>query len=149
MTNRPKQRGTAFETRVCRYLRERSGDDRIERRALHGSTDMGDLFGLRAHGLTGIVECKSYSVYPTQKKMLRTFKAQTEDERCNADADFALLVVRVPQRSIGDADCYVSYRTLDLMLGTYDESTDYEAFEDPWMCVCLWQMCELMWGDSE
>lgn len=146
MANRPKQRGTAFETRVCRFLRAWSGDERIERRALHGTQDMGDLFGLRAYQMDGIVECKSYNSYPTQQRMLQRFKEQTEEERGNADADFALLVVRVPQRSVGDSDCYVTYRTLDLMLGTYNPTTDYERYEDPWVCMHLWQACLLMWG---
>lgn len=144
-----KKRGTAFESRVCKYLRSWSGDDRIERRALHGSRDMGDLYGLHAYQMEGIVECKSYNTYPTQPRMLQAFKEQTEAERGNADADFALLVVRVPQRAIAMADCYVTYRTLDLMLGTYSPTTDYEKFEDPWVCMHLWQMCLLMWGEYE
>ena len=50
MGSRQKAKGTRFESSVVRYMREALGDDRIERRALHGTQDMGDIYGIRAHG---------------------------------------------------------------------------------------------------
>lgn len=40
-----KAKGTAWETLICRYLTE-SGFPAIERRALNGATDKGDIAGL-------------------------------------------------------------------------------------------------------
>ena len=48
--SRQRKKGTAFETALVRWLRERLGDGRIERRALHGSRDIGDVYGLVCHG---------------------------------------------------------------------------------------------------
>ena len=55
---KPKALGTAWETAVVRYTQAQLGDERIERRALHGARDMGDVHGLFAHGYEGIIECK-------------------------------------------------------------------------------------------
>ena len=80
MTNRPKKIGTGFETAVCRYLRERLQDDRIERRALHGSKDCGDIYGLYAHGFDGIAECKAHKSW-NQPARLAEWREQTLAER--------------------------------------------------------------------
>lgn len=45
MANRSKQKGTAAETDVVKYLHS-LGHTNVERRALHGSNDRGDLSGL-------------------------------------------------------------------------------------------------------
>ena len=44
MTNRAKQKGTQFETAVARFLAEETGAW-VERRALSGTADKGDLIG--------------------------------------------------------------------------------------------------------
>lgn len=43
--SRSKQKGTAWETALCRYLTE-EGFPHIERRALNGNSDRGDLAGI-------------------------------------------------------------------------------------------------------
>ena len=45
MVNKPKIKGTAWETVVTKYLRE-GGFTAVERRALNGSTDKGDIAGI-------------------------------------------------------------------------------------------------------
>ena len=45
MVNKPKIRGTAWETAVVNCLK-RAGWDHAERRALHGNLDKGDLAGI-------------------------------------------------------------------------------------------------------
>jgi Holliday junction resolvase len=45
MTNKPKQKGTAAETAVVRYLRA-NGFPQADRAALHGSQDTGDITGI-------------------------------------------------------------------------------------------------------
>jgi hypothetical protein len=44
VTNRPKQIGTSGESAVAKHLRE-NGYPNAERRALHGTTDLGDIVG--------------------------------------------------------------------------------------------------------
>ena len=94
--NRAKQTGTKFESGLVRYLRSKTGDDRIRRFALSGSDDEGDVGGIYAHGMRGIAECKSHkSVTPA---LVARWKEETLRERGNADADFAALVVHVSGR---------------------------------------------------
>lgn len=94
--NKPKNIGTVFESGFVRYLRRKTGDDRIRRLALSGSEDEGDIGGIYAHGLRGIAECKSHkTVTPA---LVSRWKEETLRERGNADVDFAALVVHVRGR---------------------------------------------------
>lgn len=52
---------------------------------------MGDLYGIWAHGLHGIAECKDYKVWGDADAA--RWQAETLRERGNADAGFALLIV--------------------------------------------------------
>lgn len=143
---KPKALGTAWETAVERYTRSQLGDERIERRALHGSKDMGDIHGLFAHGYEGIIECKRDR--DLCAKALAEYQRQTIDERENADADFALLVVKNFNHSVGEAFCWVTLRDLariamplmvcDGWLGAADET---------WVCMPYSVACALMRGD--
>ena len=146
--SRQKAKGTAFETACVRYLRERLGDDRIERRALHGGKDMGDIFGLFAHGREGIVECKD--VKNVGKALLDRFREQTVNERGNANADFALLVVHragCGAGRFGDNDCHMQVRDLERVMGGTFTCLAGESAKDMWVqasleTVCRWIMCE-------
>lgn len=57
--SRNQQRGTSFETLIARGLAGALDDDRIERRARHGSSDRGDIAGVRLHGQRVVIECKN------------------------------------------------------------------------------------------
>ena len=56
--NAHKDKGTRFETAVVRYLRAMTGDPSIDRMALHGGEDEGDITGLTFRGRDVVVECK-------------------------------------------------------------------------------------------
>lgn len=101
--SKQKSKGTSLETALVRYARRRTGDDGIHRVTLHGSADEGDVAGLRAHGYRGIAECKNYKGHPTKSQLMR-WQSETEEERANADADFALLVVHKPGCNAADAN---------------------------------------------
>ena len=144
---KPKDLGTRWETDVRNYVAKELDDERIERRALHGSKDMGDIHGLFAHGYEGIIECKR-----SQKlgaAIMAEFQRQTLDERENADADFALLVVKNFNHGTGEAFCWVTLRDLarialplmvcDGWLGAADET---------WVCLPYSTACALMRGDA-
>lgn len=140
---KPKDLGTRFETAVVRYMRAQTGDDRIDRRALHGAKDMGDIYGLWAHGYSGIVECKA--VRNVGAKMLEEYQEQTLDERGNADADFALLVVKNFNHSIGDAYCWATIHDLTrICLGIELRGNLENIYDEVWVCMPLSTACALM-----
>lgn len=140
---KPKAKGTAFETAVVRYMRAQLDDDRIERRALHGSKDMGDIHGLYSHGYSGIVECKA--VRDVGAKALEEYQGQTLDERGNADADFALLVVKNFNHSVGEAFCWVTLRDLArIALPLMVNDGWLDAADEVWVCMPLSTACALM-----
>lgn len=144
---KPKDLGTKWETDVRNYVAKELGDERIERRALHGSKDMGDIHGLYAHGYSGIIECKR-----SQKlgaAIMAEFQRQTLDERENADADFALLVVKNFNHGTGEGFCWVTIRDLTrICLGIDGHGELADLYDDVWVCMPLSTACALMRGLS-
>ena len=146
MANRSKSRGTSYESQCVRYLRQKLDDDGIERRALHGNKDMGDVFGLKAHGHTGIIECKNVKRYG--KVDLNKWRHDTITERENAGADFSLLVVHKPgcgEARFGDNYCHLQVRDLDVIQGYERYIRDpNDPFLDTWLTMDLDTVCDLM-----
>lgn len=140
MANPSKSRGTRLETAFATWWSANVGP--CHRLTLHGSSDVGDVGGMTVRGLEGVVECKNYKF--TQKKkenrrptagQLAKWFAETETERTNSCADFALLVVHRPgcaDRAVGGVVpdsfrnnwCWVTVRTLRLLSGEERESVD-------------------------
>lgn len=81
-----KAAGSQFETDTVAYL-QRVLDDRIERRAKHGSKDRGDLSGWRHNGMRVVAELKNVA-----KLNLAGWITEAEIERGNDDADIALVI---------------------------------------------------------
>lgn len=103
---------------------------------MHGSADMGDLAHLFAHGFEGIVECKSYKSWSASD--LARWQGETAAERENAGADFALLVVRAPNRPIGRALCWCTMRDLARIALPVMVNPGWEGDADErWVCVTL------------
>ena len=101
MTNRSKERGTAFETAVVRYLQEH-GFPYAERRALHGTDDRGDIAGV-----PGVMfECKSVKSI-TLGEFMNEVAVQTK----NAGARLGVAVIKRRQKSTGDAYVVMSLDT--------------------------------------
>lgn len=147
MSNPSKEKGTRFESELRSYLRARLADDRIDRRALHGTCDMGDLYGLRAHGWEGIVEAKAHKTF--SRSYVREWRDQTLAERDNAGAGFALLVVKRPNRPVGEAEVHVTLKDLCHIAGgihhEYDEDRDGGG-DGAWVRMSLSECCDLMEG---
>lgn len=143
--SRAKEKGTAFETQCARYLSRELDEDTIERRALHGAHDMGDLYGIRAHGLEGIAECKSHKrVTPS---LVAKWREETLDERDNADADFALLMIHTAgagEANFGRTRVDVTLRDLSRVgsLGCRGAGSD-----GLWLTLDASTACALMRGD--
>lgn len=141
-----REKGTRFETDVVNYLRAQLDDDRIERRALHGSKDMGDIHGLFAHGYEGIIECKAHK--SVTWSLIGKWQQQTIDERENADADWAALVVKRPNHGVWESTAYVTLRDLArIALPLMVNDGWLDASDETWVCMPLSTACALMRGD--
>lgn len=81
--SKSKQKGTLAETAVAWYLRRFWST--VERRALSGVNDKGDISGI-PNVVVEVKNQKSYKIHEWLK--------ETEIERVNADADIGVLVVK-------------------------------------------------------
>lgn len=150
MANMSKARGTSFETAVARWLRLALDEQTIERRALHGAHDMGDLYGIYANGLAGIAECKNYKRYG--RADVDKWRRQTLAERDNADADFAVLVIHKPGCG-GDAKSpTMGSNRVDLTIGDLcNVSVGMRCLmaepDDHWVTIDLDELARLIRAD--
>lgn len=143
--SRSKAIGTRWETRVRLYMTDALDDHRIERRALHGSSDMGDLAHIFAHGNEGIAECKAVKSWGP--KMLSEWREQTVTERDNSDADFGLLIVKVPNRPTGMAQVHVTVRDLTrICLGIDSHGELADLYDDMWVQMTLDECIAMIGG---
>lgn len=138
---------------VADWLAERLDDPRIDRLALHGAQDVGDIGGLVAHGMaTGIVECKGgRQAWERKPSDLARWQQETETERGNADADFALLAVQtegVGKKRLGLTDVWLTARSFDAMRGIiYIPNDVWERTADRWLRMTLEEAARLIEGD--
>lgn len=106
-----KDRGTRWETAVVNYLHAH-GFPHVERRALTGNRDRGDIAGI-----VGVcIECKS-----TNRFDLAGWIAEATTEGRNADADVAVVWAKRPGRA-SPADGYVvmtGAQFVDLLVDLY------------------------------
>lgn len=91
--SKSKQKGTRFERQVADYLDGRLGG--IERRALGGTNDRGDIAGVRINRKRAVIECKA-------EKSLRVpeYLREAEAERRNDSAAYGIVVSK--RRGIGE-----------------------------------------------
>lgn len=85
--SRSKQKGTSFETLIVRHLAEALNDDRIERRALTGGLDRGDIAGVRFAGHKLALECKN-----TTRLNLPAWITEAHQEAINDGALAGLII---------------------------------------------------------
>ena len=148
--SRQKEKGTRFETACVRYLRKRLEDERIDRAAMRGNRDAGDIHGLVAHGYLGIVECKD--VVDVPKSRLDKYREQTIVERGNADADFALLVIHtkgVGETRFGDNACHLQVRDLERVMGGEFTCLAGDTAKEMWVRADLETICKFIMSDYE
>ena len=99
MSNPRKAQGTAFETRVARWLRDTW--PAVERRALDGAGDRGDIAGVP----NTVIECKS-----GKNLRLSEWVIETEDEAITDGAEWWAMV----HRRRGYVDTGDQYATMTL-----------------------------------
>ena len=111
--SKQKKKGTAFERQVAEYLSSRLGAG-IERRTTAGIHDRGDIAGVYFRGLPVVVECKNC----TRMELPKWLK-EAETERCNADADFGVVVHKrkgIGEKTFGDTYVTMTLETLAAMI---------------------------------
>lgn len=118
--SRSKDAGTRFETWVARWLSDVFGDARIDRMALHGAHDRGDVSGIYAHGQKVVVECKN-----CRSLKLSKWISETEDERDNSDALAGVCFIKrrgCGEQSMGDQYVLMTARDfVSLVSGVKEE----------------------------
>ena len=97
--SKAKQKGTAAETAVVRYL-QANGFPAAERRALAGALDKGDIAGV-----VGVcVEVKAEEDHPARPD---AWFEETRTESSNAGVSFRLLVVKVKYKPVERWDAWM------------------------------------------
>lgn len=119
--NRAKQRGTAFETLITRFLRDRLGDGRIDRMPLKGTGDEGDIAGIRTLlGEKVTVECKAHSRFD-----LAGWLDEAQTEAGNADAHVAVVIFKRRGKGLAkDQYVLMDVEALSVLLGADKEWED-------------------------
>lgn len=107
--NRSKDKGTAFETAVARYLATRLPGQPVERRTLQGVNDRGDIAGVTLNGYRVTIECKNVSRVQLPKHM-----RELEREKQNDRADVGLLINHAPGCGFTDHGMAGQWVTLTL-----------------------------------
>lgn len=92
--SRQKQKGTAFETAIVEYLQNQLCDDTIERRALNGTADRGDISGVTFCGHRMVLECKN-----KVEMRLAEYISEAENEAYNDRAIYYAVVHK--KRGVG------------------------------------------------
>ena len=96
MTNRAKQKGTQFETAVARFLSEETGAW-VERRALSGTADKGDLIG------DGVLADWCLEVKNHKSIDLASFVDQAETEARNAKSKWFAAIVKRRNKNVKES----------------------------------------------
>ncbi len=104
-----KAKGTTFERLMADFLAWELGDDDIDRRALNGGNDRGDISGVRVGPYRLTVECKN-----TKAMALGTWVREAEVEAIN-DGALAGVVIHKRSRYGKAAEQYVTMTARDLV----------------------------------
>lgn len=92
--SRQKQKGTAFESAIVEYLQDKLCDDTIERRALNGTADRGDISGVTFCGHRMVLECKNEA-----RMRLAEYMREAETEAKNDGAFYYAVIHK--KRGVG------------------------------------------------
>ena len=111
--SRSKQKGTSAESAFVKNERVLESFPMVERRALSGVNDMGDVAG--APGL--VFEIKNHNSYKVPEWL-----KETEVERINAKADYGVLVVKPNGVGLGSVQDWWAVMTIGQMLDLLREA---------------------------
>jgi hypothetical protein len=111
--SRSKQKGTSAESAFVKNERVLESFPMVERRALSGVNDMGDVAG--APGL--VFEIKNHKSYKFPEWL-----KETEVERINAKADYGVLIVKPNGVGLGSVQDWWAVMTVGEMLNLLREA---------------------------
>jgi len=111
--SRSKQKGTSAESAFVKNERILESFPMVERRALSGVNDMGDVAG--APGL--VFEIKNHKSYKFPEWL-----KETEVERINAKADYGVLIVKPNGVGLGSVQDWWAVMTVGEMLNLLREA---------------------------
>lgn len=92
--SKQKQKGTAFESTIVEYLQNQLCDETIERRALNGTCDRGDITGVTFCGQRMTLECKNEN-----RMRLAEYMREAETEAHNDNAFYYAVIHK--KRGVG------------------------------------------------
>lgn len=92
--SKQKQKGTAFESAIVEYLQNQLCDETIERRALNGTCDRGDITGVTFCGQRMTLECKNEN-----RMRLAEYMREAETEATNDNAHYYAVIHK--KRGVG------------------------------------------------
>lgn len=92
--SKAKQKGTAFESAIVEYLQNNLCDETIERRALNGTCDRGDISGVTFCGHRMVLECKNEN-----RMRLAEYVREAEAEAANDNAFYYAVIHK--KRGVG------------------------------------------------
>lgn len=92
--SKAKDKGTAFESAIVEYLQNQLCDDTIERRALNGTCDRGDISGVVFCGERMVLECKNEN-----RMRLAEYMREAETEAHNDNAPYYAVIHK--KRGVG------------------------------------------------
>lgn len=107
--SKSKQKGTSFERMVADGLSAHFDDGRIDRAPLRGTSDRGDIAGLRSPFGKVAVECKNVA-----KLNLAGWVDEAETERGNLDAVAGVVIHKRPRKG-QFLDQYVTMSVRDFL----------------------------------
>lgn len=108
MVNPSKRKGTKFESELVAYLRYHLESQDIERRALSGTQDRGDIAGLK----DWTIEAKNHNA-----QNFAGWLDETQREQANAGTPYGLLVVRRRMKPVGQSFAVMTLdQLIDIML---------------------------------
>jgi len=106
MSHPSKVKGTRWESEVATYLNDVLPYP-VERRALHGTVDRGDILIMGGPGADWALECKNTLDW---SKKLSKFLREAEAEAENANVPFGAVVIKRRQHSVEDGYVVMSLR---------------------------------------
>jgi hypothetical protein len=120
--SKSKQKGTLAETAVADYLRQTF--PAVERRALQGKFDTGDIAGVPGC----VVEVKNQRSYKIHEWM-----KETETERINAEEELGILVIKPNGIGVSKVNqwwCVISLETITRLIEELQSAKRLQSSRD-------------------
>jgi hypothetical protein len=139
VTNKSKDKGTRAESDFVKYCNQVQGLPYVERRALSGTNDRGDIAGM----VGVVIEIKA-----ALKLEIPAWKRETLKERENDQADICALVVKIPRKAVAQWDAHVPLWLLSV--NTQGSSNGYSFYHhrQVWVRMTVEDLFHVLRGEG-